>query len=155
MRAYWAKVAKRAAKEAGVAVFTSPERAVISVLLQLIAGAALFIAAGSAGADPTAKIIAAVSPFALYPIMFLWKMISVPALIHEAQRKEDSNERVAHVMYLSMIYNQEVKPPNEQLIHYGLAFPPEEWMNQKLEELGFQWRFRHIQGAQYVTEDVA
>jgi hypothetical protein len=151
---YWSKFAKQAAKEAGVAVFTSPEKAVISLLLQLIAGLLIFIALGQAEVKAEVRILAAFAPLLAYPLMFLWKLLSVPAAIYDAQRREEEGERKGQVFYLSQLYVNEVKPDNAELIRMGLALPPQEWMNARLEELGFHFRVRVIQGVQYVTEDV-
>jgi hypothetical protein len=155
MGGYWRKVAKRAGKEAFVAIFTSPEKAVISLLLQLIAGLLIFIALGQAEVKVEVRVLAAFAPLLAWPMMFLWKLIAVPAAIYGEQRAEEDNERKGQFFYLCDLYVNEVAPDNGNLIHRGLALPPQDWVNWKLEELGFSWRVRYTQGVQYVTEDVA
>ena len=93
MGLYWGKVAKRAANEAAVAVFTSRERGVISFLLQIVVGLLLYLALGEAGVDPEVRIASAFAPLLLYPVVFLGKMFSVPAAIYEGQRREEDDER--------------------------------------------------------------
>jgi hypothetical protein len=152
---YWCKVAKRAAREAGVAVFTNPEKAVISLLLQLIAGLLIFIALGQTELKAEVRVLAAFAPLLAWPLMFLWKLLTVPAAIYAHQCAEEDNERKVQLFYLGYLYVNEVHPENTELIRRGLALPPQEWINAKLEELNFPWRVRYTQGVQFVTDDVA
>ncbi|WP_395621935.1 hypothetical protein [Sphingomonas daechungensis] len=154
MRKYWGKVVKRAAKEAGAAVFTSPEKAVISFLLQAGVGLLLYLALGEADVGPEVRIASAFAPFLIFPLIFLWKLLTVPASIYEEQRAEEEQERKGQVFFLSDLYVNESHVDNEALIRRGLALPPEDWINAKLEELNFNWRVQYKGGVQYVTKDV-
>ena len=102
----------------------------------------LYLALGETGVDPEVRLASAFAPLLLFPTVFLWKMVTVPASIHAEQRREESQERMGQVFYLSQIYVNEENPPDGELILYNLALPPEEWMNQRLEQLGFLWRVR-------------
>lgn len=155
MLAYWIKVAKRAAKEAFAAIFTSPEKAVISLLLQLIAGLLLYIVLGQAEVKAEVRLLAAFAPLLAWPLMFLWKLIAVPASIYDEQRAEEENERKSQFFYICDVYVNEAHPANGELIRRGLALPPQEWANAKLEELNFPWRVRYTKGVGYITEDLA
>jgi hypothetical protein len=100
------------------------------------------------------RLASAFAPFLLLPLVFIWKLISVPASIYREQRKEEDQERVGQIWYLAQMYVEQVQPENAYYIQHGLALPPQDWMNQKLEELDFKWRYRFVQGTQYVTEDL-
>ena len=64
--------------------------------------------------------------------------------MHEERLREQSTERKNKVWYLGQVYARQGSSSEEEsgLIDCGLALAPEEWMNRKLEELGFTWRVK-------------
>lgn len=155
--AYWGKVAKRAGREAASLVgLGSAERVVVVLTLQAVVSLLIYIGLGETTLEETigTRLAVALSPFAVWPVAFLYKLLSVPAAMHAEHRVEEDTERRANILYLTQIYLKEEKPDNAELIRLYLAYPPAEWLNPKLEELGFAWRVEVHPGARITTYDV-
>ena len=160
---YWGKVARRAFAEARAEVrFDKPVRIVTSIVTPLVAGAVVWYFSGSLAWTG----IVTVGLLLLVGVcVFIERVVSVPAAMASEQaaaldevrdqlKKEVDQERWGHVFYLTDIYVNEVKPPNAETISRGLEHPPEDWVNDRLDKLGFDWRVRFRPGAKVETYDV-
>lgn len=157
MGGYWWKVCKRAFREAAELVgFGSAERAVVTIALQGAIAFLIYLLLGETELhDNTGvRLATALAPLAVFPLLFLWKLVAVPAAIYQKQRLDEDAVRHGHIFYLSDLYVREELPENADLIRRYLAYPPAEWLNAKLEELGFDWRVEIHPGAKYTTHDV-
>jgi len=158
MWGYWRKVIKIAFKRAAELVgFGSAERAVITVALQTAIALLIYLLLGATELRDNAgvRLITAVAPLAVFPMIFLWKMLAVPAALHKEQLSEEDRERRMQLLYLANMYVNEVKTPDAAAINNGLLNPPEDWVNGRLEAYGFNWRARFSPGAKvefYVPE---
>ena len=137
--------------------FGSAERAVVTIGLQAAIAALIYLLLGETALRDNAdvRLATALAPLAVFPLLLIWKMVSVPADIYREQRREEDHERIARVFYLSQLYLKEEHPaPNHRLIEHDLAYPPEEWLNRKLADLEFPWRVRVKPGAKFETYDI-
>ena len=95
---YWSKVAKRAGKEAAAAAgLGASDRVIASLVVQALIALAIYLMLGQAGLEAAAfdRIIIACAPFLAIPILFGWKMITVPGALaneekNESQRLQDA-----------------------------------------------------------------
>jgi hypothetical protein len=155
--AYWGKVAARAFKEAAELVgFGSAERAVVTVALQAAIAVLIYLLLGDTELhDNTGvRLATALAPLAVFPLLFVWKMLTVPPALHEQQRREEDWERDSHVWYLCQKYVKEERPENAYYIEHRFAFPPADWINARLEELEFKWRVKIHPGAKFTTYEL-
>lgn len=137
--------------------FGSAERAVVTVGLQAAIAALIYLLLGTTALRGNAdvRLATALAPLAVFPLLFIWKMITVPAAVYREQCREEDQERISRVFYLSQLYLKEEHPaPNYNLISYDLALPPEDWINRKLADLEFPWRVRVKPGAKFETYDI-
>jgi len=156
MGRYWWKVCKLAGKQAAELVgFGSAERAVVTVALQAAIALLIYLLLGTTELHDNAgmRIVTATAPLAVLPFIFLWKLIAVPAQLHKEQATEKDRERSISVMYLANMYVNEVKPPDAVAINNGLLHPPEDWVNQRLEQYGHDWRVTLLPGGKMVFYD--
>src|SRR4029453_16623073 len=91
VREYWRKVARRASCEAlGVLHITSRDRVLMSIASAIVVLVALTIFGSTEAAkDHIVAITSVVAFIALvFPAIFLWKLLSVPALLHDEGEKK-------------------------------------------------------------------
>lgn len=143
MGRYWWKVCKLAGKQAAELVgFGSAERAVVTVALQAAIALLIYLLLGTTELHDNAgmRIVTAAAPLAVLPFIFLWKLLAVPPQLHKEQATEEERKRSLDVMYLASMYVNEVRPPDAAAISNGLVHPPEDWVNERLKQYGYDWR---------------
>lgn len=145
MGQYWWKIFKLAGKQAAELVgFGSAERALVTLGLQLAIAILIYLFLGTTEFRDNAeiRIVTAMAPLAVLPLIFVWKMLAVPAQLHKEQMTEEERHRSIQIMYLANMYvnENELDPPDAAAINNGLIYPPEAWVNQRLEQYGYDWR---------------
>lgn len=143
MGRYWWKIFKLAGKQAVELVgFGNAERAVVTLGLQLAIVLLIYLLLGTTALHDNAgtRIATAMAPLAILPLIFIWKLLSVPAQLHKEQMTEEEQHRSIQIMYLANMYVNEENPPDAAAINNGLIHPPAEWVNQRLEQYGYDWR---------------
>jgi hypothetical protein len=95
---YWGRVATLTAGEAAEDVRLRAVPVVVSFVAQGIIGVVLFGLAGLAGANIPLRILSALAPFPSFPILFAYRLATVPATLAGAsarQALEDADAREA------------------------------------------------------------
>lgn len=157
---YWATVTKRAFAEARAEVrLDKPVRIVTSVITPLTAGGIVWYFTNNVA---WTGIVTAGLLLLVGVCVFLERLASVPVAMAAEQaallettraqiKTQEDQERAAHIFYLADMYVKEVRPANAETINRSLEYPPEDWMNARLEKLGFPWRVKFGPGAKVET----
>jgi hypothetical protein len=85
---YWGEVTRRAATEAAMDVRLGRVSLAAIIVGQLILAVILFIAAGFASANLPTRIASAILPLLIFPIFFLFRLLTVPAALDAERRAE-------------------------------------------------------------------
>lgn len=166
---YWGTVTKRAfvlaAKDAKV---DSVSGAVISFAAQTVIAVGLLFAVGLTDAAIWVRVFTFCAPYALFPLIFLVRLIQTPATLHSEQEQligqlrvttSQAEKRQKIIDALSAIYLNEMGRADRNFdgdpIMYGLDLPPAEWINAKLAERGEAWSVFGIRGIEYQVMEQA
>lgn len=144
---YWWMVCKIALHEAAQLVgFGSAERGLVTVALQAAIAGLIYLLLGATALHDNMgmRVVTALAPLAVLPVLFMWKMLSVPSELHKKQLSDEDRERTVQLMYLANMYVNEEHPADAAAINNGLINPPEEWVNGRLEQYGHDWRVRFL-----------
>ena len=147
---YWIKIGRLALKESAALVgFGNAERAIVTIALQAAIAILIYLVLGMTALrdNATVRVATAVAPMAVFPLIFVWKLLAIPSQLYKEQLSEAEREQHTHLVYLANMYVNEENPENAATINYGLLNPPEEWVNGRLAAYGFDWRVRLKPGA--------
>jgi hypothetical protein len=145
---YWGIIASRAAAETrGEVRWDSPVRVSIAVVAVASSTMATWAfthqAAYCAGAAVAALVAVAL-------LTFVWKLVTVPAALHDEQlarfeklaarlQGEDYHRRQIMIYNLTNLYIAENPDGRIAEMQYGVAYPPEDWLNRRLADYGERW----------------
>jgi hypothetical protein len=124
---------------------------VVTVALQATIALLIYLLLGNTDLhdDMVTRIATAVAPLSVLPLIFFWKLLAVPAELHKEQMSDQERERCVKVMYLANIYVNEVHTPDAKAINSGLINPPQDWVNNRLEQYGYNWRVTFCRAVQW------
>ncbi len=168
---YWHRVATRAATEAAKDSRLGGVSVAALIIGQLILGLVLFEASGYASANLPTRVVSALLPLLIFPAFFAFRMTTVPPAL-DAERKgqiadlekkiedrywaaiggEDA-KRHAILNRFRELYKLSTDGLSPELIA-GLAWPPIEWLNEKLDNSGESWQVDRIEGERVFTKEL-
>lgn len=162
-KSVWGEARTQAAKDTLELVrLNEPSRALLTLGVPVaIVGGAWLISHELA----LTAIIGVVALALLALVVFLAKMIANVARFAEQARTDlagqeaqadeaGRNRRHAIVGRLADLYCLEMGDRAAPAIRAGLALPPEDWLNEHLQELGEVWSIFNIQGRSYQTFEI-
>lgn len=168
---YWLGVAKRAGVEAATDVRLGKVTFAATVISQAVLALVLFTLLGLTPASLPTRMATAVLPLLVFPVFFLVRLITVPAAL-DAERSDKIGEleRAVEDQYWTSIGGDKARnhaqlyqlrelykldhdnlPPE---LMSGLAWPPVEWLNEKLARQGAMWRVDRIDAEKVFTKSV-
>jgi hypothetical protein len=169
---YWGEIAKRAASAAAGDVRLGFMSLAVSFVGQIIVGAGLFILSGITSANVQTRVLSAILPLLLFPIMFVVRLFTAPPALDAERlvRIAEVEQEFADWKW-SLIGGQDAKrhailsqfrdlyklTANEGLspeLFSNLAWPPMEWLNRCLERQGAVWRVDRIEQEKVFTREL-
>ena len=139
------------------------ERVLIVLFTQAIITALIYIGLGETALRDAAfvRFATAAAPFALLPILFLFRFPAVPPKMEaEWQRWKDDHDleterkRWGLLFQINQLYCEE-NPDCPREIHLNLVWPPIDYLNAKLREYGEPWRVTATRGPNFESEEIA
>jgi hypothetical protein len=169
---YWGEIAKRAAGRAARDVRLGIMPLAVSFVGQMIVGGGLFILSGITSANVQTRVLSAVLPLLVFPIVFVVRLfMAPPALDTERLARIAEVEQEFADWKWSLIGGQDAKrhsllsqfrdlyklTANQGLspeLFSNLAWPPVEWLNACLERQGAVWRVDRIEQEKVFTREL-
>jgi len=168
---YWRHVLSRAAQAAATDVRIGGASIAALLLGQIVLAVVLFLASGLTSANLPLRLTTALLPFLIFPAFFVFRIVSVPAAIDserqariaELERSiEDSKwaaiggENARRHQLLSQfreLYKLSEDGLSPELVA-NLAWPPIEWLNNKLDRRGERRRIERIEAEKIYTREL-